>query len=127
VTIKRRLARLEKAAATLPQPGPVGDHCPRCGGAELPDPGAAEFETLADWHWQHLQPLYEELAQRAARLAWCPACQCIVPAGRHDPDWRRQFWEQCAGPGLQRNILDLKLIRSVEDWLMNQRNPAAGN
>src|SRR5262249_42857234 len=87
--------------------------CPQCQGTDLTEPGDEQAQTAEEWPYDELQRVYQELAQRAARLAWCQSCRRLVPVGKQDPDWRRQVWEGGEGPELQRNMAHLKFLRAL--------------
>jgi hypothetical protein len=109
MNLKGRLVKLEAMTADRSSQ----ERCPRCQGTDLIEPGEAELLTVEEWPYQEALRLHEEICQRAARLAWCLACRRVVAVGAQDPDWRRQFWEGCEGPGLLRNMADLQFLRAV--------------
>jgi hypothetical protein len=78
-------------------------------------PDAAQLETLATWPPAEGMAAEAALCQWAACLLWCPTCGRLVTAGRHDPDWRRQWWGHAIGPGLATNIWHMQLLRELAD------------
>jgi hypothetical protein len=115
MSIKQRLQRLEVAVGKAAAAGPAPDCCPRCHGQDLVKPGEAEWLSVAGWTPADLNQAWQELCQTGARLDWCRPCQRLVVVGTQDPDWRRQFWDGCEGPELQRNMADLRLLRAAYD------------
>src|SRR5262249_21160979 len=78
----------------------------------LKEPDREQLETLGAWSTADLGAAGAALCSgRAAYLCWCPGCQRLVTAGRHDSDWRRQFWDEDESPAFLRHVRDLGLLR----------------
>jgi hypothetical protein len=78
-------------------------------------PDEPQLLTLATWPTAEGMAAEAALCQWAACLLWCPTCARLVTAGRHDPDWRRQFWANDIGIGLATNIWHMQLLRELTD------------
>jgi hypothetical protein len=117
MNLKNRLAKLEALLGS----GPAPERCPKCQGTDLTEPGDEQARTAEEWPTAEVLRVYQEIAQRASRLAWCQTCRRLVPVGKQDPDWRRQFWEGCEGPELQRNMAHLIFLRAVYSARMSWR------
>jgi hypothetical protein len=117
VGVREQVRRLERQVrgACFPPPKP-DERCPRCGRVELQEPDVEQLLTLASpaWTGDDATAAYLALCAGRAWLCWCPGCSRLVPAGRHDPDWPRQFGESDYGPGFCRHLRDLDLLRRVE-------------
>ncbi len=107
--LSRRVAQLEFAQGVKQKE----DACPLCAGTDIADPTDEQAASVDTWPYEEVNRTWDDLAHRAARLAWCPACEKLVPVGQQDPDWRRQFWDDCVGEALARNMAHLQFLRAV--------------
>jgi hypothetical protein len=125
MSMARRLARLEAAARVVPAvPEPEAERCRRCGG-EVRHAEGSEAESILLWQDKELQATLDDLVYNARRLMWCQACQRIVTAGKHDPDWQRQFWERDESLEFQEHLDHCDLLRRLipcpyHKWCLNR-------